>query len=241
LIKISWHRIRVGLLTVLLSCPAFAQNFVTVSSSLINNGQGNSGPNLLQAGTIIFLAVNTQGQAISYQAGGGGQVISWPVVCPITNGAFSCALANGSLTNPANICFQVTVKDVNNNTVIGGTNPNSGYQCVQTATTNFWCSAGTCDFDTYFPQANGIPIVPLPPPSSLSLGGVYAESCAAGEFVLGYATTGAPICSTVNWTSGSGAPTSTPAVGSLYTNIAGTFGSTNTLYVYTSSGWKGVI
>jgi len=43
-----------------------------------------------------------------------------------------------------------------------------------------------------------------------------------------------------SWTSGAGAPSGTPAVGSLYSNSSGTFGLSNTEYAYTSSGWKGL-
>jgi hypothetical protein len=40
------------------------------------------------------------------------------------------------------------------------------------------------------------------------------------------------------WTSGSAAPSSTPAYGSMYSRTAGGIGLTN-LYVYTVAGWVG--
>ena len=42
------------------------------------------------------------------------------------------------------------------------------------------------------------------------------------------------------WTSGSAAPSSTPAYGSMYSRTAGGGGLTN-LYVYTVSGWVGIV
>jgi hypothetical protein len=42
------------------------------------------------------------------------------------------------------------------------------------------------------------------------------------------------------WTSGSAAPSSTPAYGSMYSRTAGGVGLTN-LYVYTVAGWVGIV
>lgn len=180
--------LKIPALLLLLTSAALGQ-YVTVSASQIHD----SGGNLLAGGTIAFQAVDANGNPIAYQAGGGGSVINWPLVFTITNGAFTGTLANSALTNPVNVCFAVTVKNTQNQILIGG-NPNSGYQCVQTNTTNFWCSASACNFDQYFPQANGIPVVPLPPPTSLSLGGLYLLSCTPPKLVSGVDANGRIIC-----------------------------------------------
>jgi hypothetical protein len=179
------------ILLLAFSSLASAQNYVTVQSSNIHD----SGNHLLSAGTITFQAVDSSGNPISYQAGGGGQVISWPIAYSITNGAFSGTLANSANTNPINVCFSTTVKNINNQVVLGGSQT-SGYQCVQTAVTNFWCTSATCNFDLYFPQNGGLPLVPLPPPSPSSLGGIYSGSCTSPAFAQGYDTTGRAVCGT---------------------------------------------
>jgi len=173
-----------GLLFLLLiatACPnADAQNFMTVTATNIANGTTP-----LAAGQIIFQPTDALGNPIGYQVGGGGQQISFPTTCPIANGAItgSCQLANVSLTNPMNICFNTTVKDGSNHVVLGG--PGTGYTCVQPQTTNVWCSAGACNFDSYVPAVPGVAIALLGAARTASLGGVYAGSCATGQVVDG--------------------------------------------------------
>jgi len=180
-------------LCLALTLPAFAQ-YVTVASANIHD----SGSHLLASGVIVFAPVDSSGNPLSYQAGGGGSTITSPTVCSILNGAIvqPCLLANSALTNPLNVCFATTIKNGFNQVLLGGT-PTSGYQCVQTATTNFWCTSGSCNFDQYFPQQNGIPIVPIPPPTLTSLGAIYAGDCSSG-LVAGYNTNGRADCAPAN-------------------------------------------
>lgn len=176
---------------LLLTSSLWAQNFVTVTASHIGNG----GSGLLPSGVITFQATSTAQQPISYQVGGGGQQILLPTTCSVTNGAIigSCLVANVILTQPQNFCFNVTVKNSSGQVVLGGRN--SGYQCVQTATNNDWCTAGTCNLDTYVPNLpSTVLIINLPPPQLGSLGGIYAGNCASGLVVLGYNTSGNPNC-----------------------------------------------
>jgi hypothetical protein len=112
---------------LLLACSlAGAQNYLTVTGSN-TRGYGNA---LLPAGSLTFTATDSHGNPISYQAGGGGQVVRYPITCPIVNGVISsgCQVANVSVSNPANFCYSVQIVDAGNKIVLGG--PQSGYQHV---------------------------------------------------------------------------------------------------------------
>jgi hypothetical protein len=182
------------LLLLLLTIPAAAQNYVTVTAANIINGQSK-----LASGSILFQAVGTKGNAINYSPGGGGQQIISPSVCGITNGAIvqPCSIANTLLTTPANLCFQVTVKSANGQIVIGGS-ANTGYSCVQpvpNSSSSNWCVASVCDFDLYTPNLPAtILVINMPLPSPLLLGGIYSGDCGTGLVVIGYNTAGHPDC-----------------------------------------------
>jgi hypothetical protein len=190
-------------LLLVASASAQSPNFVTVTGSSIYSGNGTQ---KLAAGTIIFQATNSAGTPLPYQPGGGGAMVTTPTVCSITNGAIQagCQLANGSLSNPQNVCWNTTVKNSSGQVILGGGGsfnlgrPSSGYQCLQTATTSAapqtWCSAGICDFDQYVPNQQGVPIVALPFPQSLTLGGIFSYLCPTGETSNGYLPTGLPNC-----------------------------------------------
>ena len=203
---------RILVVFLLLAGSAIAQNYLTITAANIGDGSGK----LLSSGTILFSGTDSTGRPISYQAGGGGQVIRYPVSCSITNGtiAANCNLANTDLTNPLHVCFNVTVKDAANTVVLGGSN--SGYNCVQPQTTNGWCSAGTCNFDSYSPGTGSVAPALLRPPGASTLGGIFQKSCSTGQHVAGYDNNGNPICtSDAAGTSGIGYgaafPTSAPA------------------------------
>ena len=130
---------------------AAGQNFVTVTAANVQNAFGQK----LAAGQVCFQAANNNGVPIAFQAGGGGQVINRPVCGPVANGAFSVSVPNTALTAPANVCFHVTVKDSSTNQLVLGSAPSgqpSGYDCVQPAANNAWCSSGSCNFDNYTPN-----------------------------------------------------------------------------------------
>jgi hypothetical protein len=188
-------------LLLLAAVSSFAQSpppFMTVTAANIH-GTGNT---LLTAGTLLFSPVSSGGVPISYQVGGGGSQISWPTVCTITTGAITgtCQVANVSVTNPSNICFSVAIKDSQNNVVLGGVT--SGYTCVQPQTSNFWCTSGSCNFDQYVPNLPSAVTALMPPPTALSIGGIYSVTCVSPNYVTGYDTTGRPICSTPAGTGG---------------------------------------
>lgn len=189
------------LLFVAALATAQAPNFVQITASSIHGG----GSNLLQNGQISFQAVSVSGLPIGYQVGGGGQQITFPTTCPISNGAISntCLVANTFTTNPANIGFSVIVKNASNQVVLGG--PGSGYQYIQpTSQVNYWCSGTVCNFDLYIPNTAGVPTAILPSPASGSLGGVYAGDCTTGNVMFGIATSGHPDCVPNGGSGGSG-------------------------------------
>lgn len=183
----------------LLISSALAQNTVTVTAANIHNGSSG----LLPSGTILFQAVNSNGQLIAYQIGGTGPNIVTPTICPIVTGAISgtCKVANVAVANPVNFCFSVTVKNSTNQVVLGG--PNSGYQCTQPTINSTWCTAGVCDFDNYQPTLpSSVLVINLAGPSTNVLGGVNSTLCSAGSWVLGYLSTGSPSCFNLNLSSG---------------------------------------
>lgn len=180
-----------GLGFILLAASlAGAQNYLTVTGSN-TRGYGSA---LLPAGGLVFTATDSHGSPISYQAGGGGQAVRYPITCPIVNGVVSagCQVANVSVSNPANFCYAVQIVDSGNKIVLGG--PQSGYQCVQPQTSNSWCQAGSCDFDQLVPNIPTALTMLLPTPTPLSIGGVYAATCTAGLVSNGTLTTGLPSC-----------------------------------------------
>lgn len=139
------------LLTLLCASLCSAQNFMSMTASNIQNGGGTK----LANGQITFLGVDNNNNPLSYQAGGGGQVIKKPVACSIVNGAITgtCNVANSALTNPTNVCFRTEVLDQTTGTkVING----SGYNCVQPGTGSsqtYWCAGGSCNFDLFIPSS----------------------------------------------------------------------------------------
>jgi hypothetical protein len=178
---------KIFLLFLLLS-PAFGQTYIPITGSQV----GGAAP---VTGTILFQATGTNGLAIGYQIGGGGQQVNQATVCGVTNGAIAagCQVANVLLTSPQNFCYMVEVKNSQGQIVIGG--PRSGYSCLQVVPNNTWCIAGTCDFDNYNPQLpSTVLVINMPLPYSLTLGGIYAGDCAPGTVVTGYNSTGHPDC-----------------------------------------------
>ena len=122
------------LILFLFSIAARAQNFESVTASNIY-GTGNT---KLASGSLVWQAVNSSGSPIGYQVGGGGQQITYPTICSVTNGAITgqCLLPNVSLTNPMNVCFALTIKGTANQVL---SPPSNGYMCLQPQTTNSWC------------------------------------------------------------------------------------------------------
>jgi hypothetical protein len=179
------------LLWLFLTIPALGQSYVAIIGSSV----GGSSP---VTGTIYFQATATNGKAISYQVGGGGQQITSPTTCTVTNGviAAGCQWPNVALTNPLNFCGQVSVKNSAGQIVIGGAN--TGYACLQPMPNSnplAWCTNGTCDFDLWVPfSPTPVLVVNMPLPQTFTLGGIYSGDCTTGTVVIGYNSTGHPDC-----------------------------------------------
>lgn len=144
------------LLTVALlatfALPAHAQ-FTTVTATNIQNGDGLP----LALGTMCWLGANNSGQPIGYRGGGSGQVTTNPVCRDVINGAVQTTyrgttigvlkVADTTATQPANVCYKVTITDSSKGTVVLGSfgGQKSGYDCVQP-------TGPTWSFDTFIPN-----------------------------------------------------------------------------------------
>jgi len=177
---------------VLFASLAFGQSQPTYMQITAANISGSGG--LLPSGTLTFSPVDSTGAPISYQLGNGGQQVTFPTVCSISNGAIigTCQLANVSITNPVNVCFSATVSNQFNQVILGG--PQSGYTCVQPIPDSFWCTDTACNFDQYIPNLPSAVIARIPLPTALSIGGVFAFNCPSGQLANGIGTNGKLIC-----------------------------------------------
>lgn len=188
------------LLVFALSTLALAQapNFEAVTAAHIY-GTGNAP---LPSGTLIWQAVDSSGNPIGYQVGGGGQQITFPTVCSVQGGSIigSCLLPNVSLTNPMNVCFALTIKNGSGQVV---SPPSNGYSCLQPQTTNTWCSAGTCNLDQFVPTNPSVVTALLNAAQPVTLGGLYSLTCPSNQFFNGLNTFGTLNCATPSG-SGSG-------------------------------------
>jgi hypothetical protein len=148
------------LLLALFAAPAFATplGYTVVSGSHTQDSTGT----LVQNATISFAPVNNNGAPISFRANGAGQVIDQPVTAQVVNGVFSIQLADTALTDPANVCYSVTiVSNVSGKQLLGSV----GYTCVQPTGDGgqaYWCTSGTpntCNFDLYIPNETALLLV----------------------------------------------------------------------------------
>lgn len=101
----------VAILFLLGSVPARAQsaNFLQVTASHVQNASGTA----LSGGTISFQGTDANNNVISYQAGGGGAVITTAVTASIVNGVITSPspflIANPANTSPANVRYHVQI------------------------------------------------------------------------------------------------------------------------------------
>lgn len=101
----------VAILFLLGSVPARAQsaNFLQVTASHVQNASGTA----LSSGTISFQGTDANNNVISYQAGGGGAVITTAVTASIVNGVITSPspflIANPANTSPANVRYHVQI------------------------------------------------------------------------------------------------------------------------------------
>ena len=100
---------------VCLSLCGFAQNWTTVSASNITDLNQQK----LAAGSLCFLGTDQNDIPISFEVGGGGQVLARPFCVTVTNGS-SAALTvpNPQNTQPQGIYYRVTVTDSSTGQVV---------------------------------------------------------------------------------------------------------------------------
>jgi len=100
------------LLAMMLACalPLSAQNWTTVTATNITDLNQQK----LAIGQLCFLGTDQNDVPISFNVGGGGQVLKRAFCSAVTNGiASTFTVPNPAGTTPAGIYYRVTVKDVN--------------------------------------------------------------------------------------------------------------------------------
>ena len=133
--------------------PTIPCSSLTPGGAMVQVTASNLGGLTPLTGIVSFQATLANGVPASFQMPGGGQIINLACTAYAVAGAFSVTLPDVTLTNPANICFNVTAK----RTGVSVLGP--GYTCVQphgtpTGPTDwFQVVNGTtvCNFDDYVP------------------------------------------------------------------------------------------
>ena len=100
------------LLAIMLACtvPLSAQNWTTVTATNITDLNQQK----LAAGQLCFLGTDQNDVPISFNVGGGGQVLKRAFCSAVTNGiAASFTVPNPAGTTPTGIYYRITVKDAN--------------------------------------------------------------------------------------------------------------------------------
>ncbi|HEX3091345.1 MAG TPA: hypothetical protein VHW72_01915, partial [Candidatus Angelobacter sp.] len=100
------------LLAIMLACvvPLSAQNWTTVTATNITDLNQQK----LATGQLCFLGTDQNDVPISFNVGGGGQVLKRAFCASVTNGmAASFTVPNPAGTTPTGIYYRITVKDVN--------------------------------------------------------------------------------------------------------------------------------
>jgi hypothetical protein len=160
--------------SLLIAC-AQAQNWTTVSASNITDLNQQK----LAGGTICFLGTNSSDVPISFQVGGGGQVLARPFCVAVTNGT-SAALTvpNPANTQPAGIVYRVTVTD-----------SSSGQRVLYYKGVAF--TGGTFSFDGYTPPYGPFNFFFIPGTSSCAndTNVTCNLNILAGTLTLGYTGT----------------------------------------------------
>src|ERR1017187_10073443 len=156
-IRVKGPRILLFLFSVycLLTPGLRAQNFTTFSASNIQNASGT----LLVSGNLYLQGTDGNNNPISFQCGGGGQVVRAPYATTVTNGIVgSFNVCNPATTVPAGIYYHIWVVDTTSgSSTFGQTFLN--YGLVQ------W-SGSTFNFDNYAPTPTAV----LPPLGSTITG-----------------------------------------------------------------------
>lgn len=133
-----------AILLLLAVVPSAAQTVTVTASNVLDRGAP------LQAGTWCATPMGAAGRG--FHVGSTGNVSGSPVCRDVAAGAIAntlggvaagpLQLADTSLSAPTNVSYGVTLRDANGAYVLGG--PLSGYNSVQPAASNAWCTAGVC-------------------------------------------------------------------------------------------------
>ena len=157
------------LVFVCLSIPVLAQNLATVSANNIADVAGNK----LASGQLCFLATDQNDNPISFQVGGGGQVIRRTFCSTVTAGAAATfTVPNPATTSPSGIFYRVTVKD-----------SSTGQEVLRYAGVTF--SGTTFAFDSYVPVLAGVAFSPLTGTSVAGNLAVSGNLNVTGSFTAG--------------------------------------------------------
>jgi hypothetical protein len=125
--------------------PVSAQNTATVTGSNIIDLNGAK----LANGQICFLATDNTDAPISFQQGGGGQVLRRQFCSAVNAGVItSFTVPNPANTLPSGIYYRVTVKDTS-----------TGAEVLHYTGVTF--SGTSFNFDTYTPVLPGVSLAPL--------------------------------------------------------------------------------
>jgi hypothetical protein len=123
------------LIVVVCAVPAVAQNWTTVSATNITDLNQQK----LASGQLCFLGTDQNDVPISFNIGGGGQVLKRAFCATVSNGAVtSFTVPNPAATTPAGIYYRITVKDVN-----------TGQEVLRYTQASF--TGATFNFDNYAP------------------------------------------------------------------------------------------
>lgn len=129
------------LLVIMLACvvPLSAQNWTTVTATNITDLNQQK----LATGQLCFLGTDQNDVPISFNVGGGGQVLKRAFCSAVTNGiAASFTVPNPAGTTPTGIYYRITVKDVN-----------SGQEVLRYNQVSF--TGASFNFDNYAPTNLG--------------------------------------------------------------------------------------
>ncbi|PYY12934.1 MAG: hypothetical protein DMG60_22960, partial [Acidobacteria bacterium] len=155
-----------------LALSAHAQNWTAVSASNITDLNQQK----LAAGSMCFLGTDQNDIPISFEVGGGGQVLARPFCVTVTNGS-SAALSvpNPQNTQPQGIYYRVTVTD-----------SSTGQLALRYTGVSF--SGTTFNLDQYAPQYPGLVAAPgsISTPGNFTVNGnLTVTGSISGTYIFG--------------------------------------------------------
>jgi hypothetical protein len=172
---LSFKAVFVLALVVGFALPSRAQNLTTVSAANITDLNGAK----LAAGQLCFLGTDQNDTPISFQQGGGGQVLKRQFCSGVAAGVVtSFTVPNPANTLPSGIYYRVTVKD-----------SSTGVTALQYTGVTF--AGGTFNFDNYTPVIAGANLAPLTGNTVSGNLGVTGNLSVTGSFSPGSVSTGA--------------------------------------------------